>query len=73
MMLSNQAYLEQVELTAKIFAKDVLINLPNPSTAEEIKRYNWCQDVINAKPNSTVIYRIALFVLKVCKLPKRFI
>lgn len=62
MMLSNQAYLEQVLLTAKIFAKDVLINLPNPSTAEEIRRYNWCQDVISAKPNSVVIYRIASFV-----------
>lgn len=61
-LLSSDSYLNQVELTAKIYAKDVLINLPNPSTAEEIKRYNWCQDVINAKPNSTVIYRIASFV-----------
>lgn len=61
-LLSSQTYLEQVELTAKIYAKDVLINLPNPSTAEEIRRYNWCQDVLGAKPNSVVIYRIASFV-----------
>lgn len=61
-LLSSQTYLEQVELTAKIYAKDILINLPNPSTAEEIKRYNWCQDVLSAKPNSVIIYRIASFV-----------
>lgn len=61
-LLSSDAYIEQVELTAKIYAKDILINLPNPSTAEEIKRYNWCQDVISAKANSVVIYRIASFV-----------
>ena len=61
-LLSSESYINQVELTAKIYAKDVLINLPNPSTAEEIKRYNWSQDVINAKSNSSVIYRIASFV-----------
>lgn len=61
-LLSTESYLQQVELTAKIYAKDVLINLPYPSTAEEIKRYNWCQDVLSAKPNSVVIYRIASFV-----------
>ena len=61
-LLSSQSFLEQVEYTAKLYAKDQLINLPNPSTPEEIRRYNWCQDVINAKVNSSVIYRIASFV-----------
>ena len=61
-LLSTQSFIEQVEITAKIYAKDVLISLPSPSTPKEIKRYNWCQDVISAKTNSVVIYRIASFV-----------
>ncbi len=40
-LLNSQAFIEQVEVTAKIYAKEQLINLPNPSTPEEIKRYNW--------------------------------
>ena len=62
MMLNSQTFIEQVEITAKIHAAQTLVNLPNPSTAEEIKRYNWCHDVLSAKTNSVVIYRIASFV-----------
>lgn len=61
-LLSSPSFLEEVEITAKIYAKDILISLPNPSTPEEIRRYNWCQDVLASKSNSVVIYRIASFV-----------
>ena len=68
-LLNSQSYLEQVEITAKWYAKDILISLPNPSTAEEIKRYNWAQDVISSKWNSIVIFRIASFMANDVYLP----
>ena len=61
-LLSSPSYIEQVEYTAKFYARKVLETIVVPTTAEEIKRYNWCQDVLNVKTNSIVIYKIASFV-----------
>ena len=71
-LLNSQTFIEQVEITAKTYANQVLIDLPNPSTAEEIRRYNWCHDVISAKTNSVVIYRIASFVCNDTYLPNTY-
>ncbi len=61
-LLSSPSFIEQVEYSAKFYARTVLETIVVPSTAAEIKRYNWCQDVISAKANSVIIYRIASFV-----------
>jgi len=61
-LLSSPYFIEQVEYTAKFHARTILETMVVPTTAEEIKRYNWCQDVLNAKTNSVIIYKIASYV-----------
>lgn len=61
-LLSSPSFLEEVEITAKIYAKDILINNPNPTSSHDLKLIAWAQEVLASKVNSVVIYRIASFV-----------
>lgn len=68
-LLRSQSFLEQVEITSKIYARQILESLPATSSSIEIKQYNWCQDVLASKYNSVIIYRIASFVCNEVYLP----
>ena len=61
-LLQSRTYVENVKYISSRVANQILLAQPTPTTPQEIARYNYAHDILNADWNSKVIFHIASFV-----------
>lgn len=63
-LLESDFFALTTKVIASYVASDILIAQPNPSSAIEIKRYNYAHAILEAKADSKLIYSIMSIVIK---------
>ena len=61
-LLESKTFQDNVKYLGSRVAYQILLAQPNPTTVQEIKRYNYAHDILNANWNSKLIFHIASFI-----------